>query len=92
MDHFGRIDILVNNAGQGYYATLEKTDLDVFHHIFDLNLAGPLVAMQQVIPIMRRRGRVRLSTSAPARRSCICRIWECIHLRRELWRPQPDRA
>ena len=55
-DHFGRIDILVNNAGQGYYATLEKTDLDVFHHIFDLNLAGPLVAMQQVIPIMRRQG------------------------------------
>ncbi len=55
-DHFGRIDILVNNAGQGYYATLEKTDLDVFHHIFDLNLAGPLIAMQQVIPIMRRQG------------------------------------
>ncbi len=55
-DHFGRIDILVNNAGQGYYATLEKTDLDVFHHIFDLNLEGPLVAMQQVIPIMKRQG------------------------------------
>jgi len=56
MDHFGRIDILVNNAGQGYYATLEKTDLDIFHHIFDLNLVGPLIAMQQVVPIMRRQG------------------------------------
>ena len=56
MDHFGRIDILVNNAGQGYYAPLEKTDLDVFHYIFDLNVQGPLVAMQQVIPIMRKNG------------------------------------
>jgi short-subunit dehydrogenase len=56
MDHFGRIDILVNNAGQGYYATLEKTDLEIFHHIFDLNLTGPLIAMQQVIPIMRKNG------------------------------------
>jgi len=55
-DHFGRIDILVNNAGQGYYATLEKTDLDIFHHIFDLNLMGPLIAMQQVVPIMRKQG------------------------------------
>jgi short-subunit dehydrogenase len=35
MDHFGRIDILVNNAGQGYYSSLEKTDLDIFHHIFE---------------------------------------------------------
>jgi short-subunit dehydrogenase len=56
MDHFGRIDILVNNAGQGYYATLEKTDLDIFLYIFDLNLKGPLIAMQQVVPIMRRQG------------------------------------
>jgi short-subunit dehydrogenase len=56
IDHFGRIDILVNNAGQGYYATLEKTNLDIFHHIFDLNLTGSLIAMQQVVPIMRRQG------------------------------------
>ena len=56
MDHFGRIDILVNNAGQGYYAPLEKTDLDIFHYIFELNLTGPLIAMQQVVPIMRRQG------------------------------------
>ena len=46
----------INNAGQGYYSSLEKTDLDIYHHIFDLNLMGPLIAMQQVVPIMRKQG------------------------------------
>ena len=55
-EHFGRIDILINNAGQGYDAPVEKTDIDTFHYIFDLDVIGPLVAMQQVIPIMRKQG------------------------------------
>ncbi len=54
--HFGRIDALVNCAGQGYDAPVERTDLAIFQHIFDLDVVGPLVAMQQVIPIMRRQG------------------------------------
>lgn len=56
MEHFGRIDALVNCAGQGYDAPVEKTNVDTFHHIFDLDVVGPLVAMKQVIPIMRRQG------------------------------------
>jgi len=55
-EHFGRVDILINNAGQGYDAPVEKTDIDIFHYIFDLDVIGPLVAMQQVIPIMRKQG------------------------------------
>ncbi len=55
-EHFGRINILVNNAGKGYDAPIEKTDVDVFHCIFDLDVLGPVVAMQQVIPIMRKQG------------------------------------
>ena len=54
--HFGRIDILINNAGQGYDAPVEKIDVDIFHYIFDLDVVGPVVAMQQVIPLMRRQG------------------------------------
>jgi short-subunit dehydrogenase len=54
--HFGRIDILVNNAGQGYDAPIEKTDVNTVHHIFNLNVIGPLVAMQHVIPIIRKQG------------------------------------
>ena len=52
-EHFGRIDILVNNAGQGYDAPIEKTDLTIFDYVFRLDVIGPLVAMQQVIPWMR---------------------------------------
>jgi short-subunit dehydrogenase len=55
-EHFGRINVLVNCAGQGYDAPVEKTDVDIFHHIFDLDVVGPLVAMKEVIPIMRRQG------------------------------------
>jgi short-subunit dehydrogenase len=54
--HFGRIDTLINCAGQGYDAPIEKTDIGIFQHIFDLDVVGPLVAMQQVIPAMRRQG------------------------------------
>ena len=54
--HFGRVDILVNNAGRGYDAQIEKIDPEVVHSIFDLDLLGPVVAMQQVIPIMRKQG------------------------------------
>jgi short-subunit dehydrogenase len=54
--HFGRIDVLINNAGQGYDAPIEKTNLETFHKIFDLDVVGPVVAMQQVIPILRKHG------------------------------------
>lgn len=56
VEHFGRIDILVNNAGQGYDTPVEKTDIEVFRHIFDLDVVGPLAAMKEVIPIMRKQG------------------------------------
>ncbi len=55
-DHFGRIDILINSAGQGYDALVEKTDIDTLRYIFELDLIGPLLAMQEVIPIMRGQG------------------------------------
>jgi short-subunit dehydrogenase len=54
--HFGRIDILVNNAGQGYDAPIEKTDITTFRYIFELDVVGQLIAMQEVIPIMRSQG------------------------------------
>jgi short-subunit dehydrogenase len=56
LDHYGRIDVLVNCAGRGYDAPVEHIDLDMFRDIFQLDVVGPLVAMQAVIPIMRRQG------------------------------------
>ncbi|MCL5113555.1 MAG: SDR family oxidoreductase [Patescibacteria group bacterium] len=55
-NHYGRIDILINNAGRGYDAPVEKTQTDKFRQLFELNVVGPLVAMQAVIPIMRKQG------------------------------------
>jgi short-subunit dehydrogenase len=52
-DHYGRVDVLINAAGQGYDAPVEKINIDTYRQIFDLDVVGPLVAMQQVIPIMR---------------------------------------
>ncbi len=54
--HFGRIDILINNAGQGLYGAVEHVSIHDYKKVFDLNVVGPLVAMQQVIPIMREQG------------------------------------
>lgn len=55
-DHFDRIDILINNAGVGYDALVERIDVDTFHYVFDLDLVGPVIAMQQVVPIMKKQG------------------------------------
>jgi short-subunit dehydrogenase len=56
MKKFGRIDVLINNAGQGIYSAVENTDVDNYRKIFELNVVAPLMAMQKVIPIMRRQG------------------------------------
>ena len=53
--HFGRIDILVNNAGRGYDVPVENTDIEIFRYLFDLDVVGPLIAMQEVIPLMHRQ-------------------------------------
>jgi short-subunit dehydrogenase len=54
--HYGRIDGLVNNAGRSYAASVEEIDPALFDEIFHLNVLGPIVAMQAVIPLMRAQG------------------------------------
>jgi NAD(P)-dependent dehydrogenase (short-subunit alcohol dehydrogenase family) len=54
--HYGRVDGLVNNAGRSYAALVEEIDPVLFDEIFHLNVLGPIVAMQSVIPIFRRQG------------------------------------
>lgn len=56
LEDYGRIDILVNCAGQGYDAPLEHIDIETYREIFELDVVGPLVAMQLVIPVMRKQG------------------------------------
>lgn len=56
MEIEGRIDILINNAGQGMMGPAEGIDIDKYKHIMNLNVYGPLYAMQLVIPKMREEG------------------------------------
>jgi short-subunit dehydrogenase len=55
-EHYGRIDGLVNNAGRSYAASIEEIEPELFDEIFHLNVLGPIVAMQAVIPVMREQG------------------------------------
>lgn len=54
--HYGRVDGLVNNAGRSYAASIEEIEPETFDEIFHLNVLGPIVAMQAVIPLMRAQG------------------------------------
>ena len=56
VDHFGGIDILINNAGRGYDSPVETMDINEYRRTLELDVIGPVIAMQLVIPIMRVRG------------------------------------
>lgn len=58
--HYGCVDGLVNNAGRSYAASVEEIDPELFDEIFHLNVLGPIVAMQAVIPLMRAQGGGRI--------------------------------
>ena len=53
---YGRIDILINNAGQVVSGKVADVDIDQFRQIFELNVLGPVEAMQAIIPKMRQNG------------------------------------
>ncbi len=54
--NYGRIDVLVNNAGRALRARVADVTIADFQSIVDLNVYGPLLAMQAVIPHMRKQG------------------------------------
>lgn len=56
MQKFGRIDAVINNAGQAAHGKIETFPVDEYRKNIDLNLFGPFLLMQQVIPIMRVQG------------------------------------
>lgn len=56
IDHYGRIDALVNNAGRALRAPFTDTKIGNFQNIINLNVYGPLLATQAVVPHMREQG------------------------------------
>ncbi len=56
VEHYGRIDVLVNNAGRALRAPIADVKITDFQNIVDLNVYGPLLALQAVVPHMREQG------------------------------------
>jgi NAD(P)-dependent dehydrogenase (short-subunit alcohol dehydrogenase family) len=55
-DTFGGLDILVNNAGGTPTPHFPDAPTEHWSRTLDLNLRGPMLAIQHALPLMRERG------------------------------------
>jgi 3-oxoacyl-[acyl-carrier protein] reductase len=46
---FGRLDVLVNNAGVYRFASIEEVTEAEFHRHYDINVLGPILAIQEAL-------------------------------------------
>lgn len=53
---WGGVDVLVNNAGLGLHAPLTSASVDRWRTMLDVNVLGLLIATQEAVTDMRRRG------------------------------------
>ena len=55
VQQLGRLDLLVNNAstlGASPLPALDAIDLDVFRHVYEVNVVAPLALTQQLLPAL----------------------------------------
>lgn len=55
-DNWGGVDLVINNAGVAQMGPLEKTSLDDWHWIIDINLMGIVRSAQVFTPFFREQG------------------------------------
>jgi len=48
----GSVDALINNAGVAGRDRLPNVDLETWHRTFDINVTGPLLGIQALVPLM----------------------------------------
>lgn len=58
VEHFGRVDVLLNNAGVRAVAPVHEMPIADFQRVLDINLIGPLLGIQAVVPHMPRGGSI----------------------------------
>jgi 3-oxoacyl-[acyl-carrier protein] reductase len=67
IETYGKVDILVNNAGIMYRTRILDIRLEEWEHTLQVNLTGPFLCTQAVLPLMKKRrfGRiVNIASSA----------------------------
>ncbi|NCD69523.1 SDR family NAD(P)-dependent oxidoreductase [Mucilaginibacter agri] len=53
---FGTLDILVNNAVSQGYAPIEQISVEAFHQSFNVNVLGPVLAIQAALKLFGDKG------------------------------------
>jgi len=56
IETLGALDVLINNAGVCVYGETARTPLEDFERLLDVNFLGPVRAMFEALPFMRRQG------------------------------------
>ncbi|MDL9979318.1 SDR family NAD(P)-dependent oxidoreductase [Microbacterium sp. ASV49] len=65
-DTYGHVDVLVNNAGVSPTGPLESVDEGTIRRTLDVNLIGPMLGMQAMLPLLRDRGGSIVNISSTA--------------------------
>ena len=74
MARFGRIDALVNNAGTAVFKPLMQTSPAEWARVLDVNLTGPFLCTQAVVPHMTQGGAIVNIASISGQRASTLRV------------------
>lgn len=56
IETLGNVDVLINNAGVCVYGETDRTPVEDFERMLAVNYLGPVRAMLEILPFMKRQG------------------------------------